>query len=1186
MKTSAEEIPDVLEKIAGLPDSALYGFAGPGQGSVRRGWSYFFQNRLFSFLWEDSWRLKAVVLGSKPYQVRITFEEAGNFAPSCDCPVWSPEYQCKHAACMLLTIRHISQTPYRELTGHCRMLAQQLFNVPAAVLRPEPAVGSVVSSASSKMMQIHVKNDFENSIDLEFRISNVVLNASSNKIPKLFRKFLRDQWTHGFNVHEDSAEEMLCKFLDAPDREFEMWIHTGRGPVVAKWQRERSVTLRLQLDRRGDAVEVKRLAFSESGEKILFFARIGQSLFLDISDGILSRSDNWRSWTHANFLEKRKNRRELARWNGGGEDFDDDRIEEEDEEDLEFAGSFEEKIKSFTVDSNPFKVTAAEFNQWPIVLLPGDDYSRFLQEEVFFLIDGNPVQISEESCALRLSLLKSEDPYKMKLALEGRLGDFLFSFQNHPLLQKFQLQWKNNDFELPCFSQRDKNRLREAMAHLVLQAETGDGKMSEKIIRETEKEFRDISVRHAARHCLRDFARYLKDAGEALQFHTDSGRWILGKIPKRLLLAVVGLSFLFLGKEVAGLCEINGAFVSKRKVLESLMLLKKELAARGAELYFDQKAVRVSRLDFVIDATRKSEEDWFEIHPEIKLDQKLLSRTEWDSLGRDGFLVMDGVIQVVDANSSQLLSKLNRFLNSREPSSKTHEYVRVPSLEIFDWLALKKLNIEVKLSPEDEAMVNRLLRFSKLPAYQLPCDFQGTLREYQKEGYDWLAFLYAHNFGACLADDMGLGKTVQAIAFLAGLKEGQIKAAEATRHLPHLIVMPSSLVFNWESEIKRFYPNFKMTLYVGQGRSCDFEGVDIVLTTYDLLRRDIDKIKDKAFHVILFDEAQMIKNLFSARASAVRTLKGRFKMAMTGTPFENHLGEYYSVMDLCLPGLFGEYNHFRAQVKDDDFGFITHRTRPFVLRRTKDKILKELPPKVESDIYLSLTVSQKALYQKTVEEVKGDIEKAYQEKTEAQARIMALTGMLRLRQICVSPALVRPEIKQDCPKMEYLISKIHELENEGHAALVFSQFTSFLDILEHGLKKEKIRFCRLDGQTPLLKRRGQVEFFQTKDGPPVFLISIKAGGFGLNLTRANYVFHLDPWWNPAVDRQASDRAHRIGQEKTVLVQRILMRHTIEEKVMALRNSKWELFQAVMNDDSVGGFKGTSLSHSDFEFLLS
>ncbi len=493
----------------------------------------------------------------------------------------------------------------------------------------------------------------------------------------------------------------------------------------------------------------------------------------------------------------------------------------------------------------------------------------------------------------------------------------------------------------------------------------------------------------------------------------------------------------------------------------------------------------------------------------------------------------------------------------------------------------------MKLSPEDEAVIERLLHFERIDPTRLPERLHARLRPYQKEGFHWLAFLYQHRLGACLADDMGLGKTIQAITLLGAVHEGLLEPAPGQPLGPHLVVLPPSLLFNWESELKRFYPELRIGFYTGKERSTEFQSCDVVLTTYGMVRKDIEKLKEHYFHVIVFDEAQAVKNIFANTTGATRQLRGYFKVALTGTPLENHLGEYYSILDLCLPGLMGDYDQLKAFIKLETspmLDMLVRRTRPFVLRRTKDAILKELPPKMESDVYLELTEKQKSLYQHTVEQVRSSIEDAYRSKTQGQAQVIALTAIMKLRQLCVSPRLLDRTSKDPSPKLDFVIGKLKELREEGHSALVFSQFTSFLDLLEEELKASELGFSRLDGSTAVKKRKHLVEGFQNGEAPPIFLLSLKAGGQGLNLTRASYVFHLDPWWNPAVENQASDRAHRIGQIQKVSITRILMRHTIEEKMMELKKRKLALYKAVLEDATRGG-TGFSISKSDFDFLL-
>lgn len=624
--------------------------------------------------------------------------------------------------------------------------------------------------------------------------------------------------------------------------------------------------------------------------------------------------------------------------------------------------------------------------------------------------------------------------------------------------------------------------------------------------------------------------------------------------------------------------------IDRDTLFAHLQLLAEKLEGHGIKVVLKGKPVRRAKLDIEINVSASAGIDWFELKPQIRCGGMTLS-----SIGLDGgFVERDDCIEVMDQESLALLRDIRALSPPKPVGSRAGDVVRIPRLCILDWLSLRSRGVRLRLPKEDESIIERLLNFQRIENKPLPQGLRGELRPYQRSGYDWLAFLYEHRFGACLADDMGLGKTLQAICLLAGIREGIISSPVRIESRPHLIVVPPSLLFNWESEFKRFYPDLKVLTYVSTGRSLEPGASDVILTTYGIVRQDIDRLSKIAFDVIVFDEAQTIKNIEAATTGAARRLNAYFKLAMTGTPLENHLGEYYSIIDISLPGLLGGYDEFRSRVKSGDTSSIElliRRTRPFVLRRTKEMVLKDLPQKTEIDAYLDLTEEQKALYTRTVEEVRRTIEVAYKEKTAAQAKVMVLSAILKLRQICLSPKLVSRDFEAAFPKTEFLIEKLKELIEEGHSALVFSQFTSFLDLLEPFLKAAGIRFLRLDGSTPISRRKTIVKEFQSGDGPAVFLLSLKAGGKGLNLTRASYVFHLDPWWNPAVENQATDRAHRIGQRQSITVTRILMRHTIEEKMMELKQKKLALYKAVMEGAEATG-AGAAITREDFEFLIS
>jgi superfamily II DNA or RNA helicase len=672
---------------------------------------------------------------------------------------------------------------------------------------------------------------------------------------------------------------------------------------------------------------------------------------------------------------------------------------------------------------------------------------------------------------------------------------------------------------------------------------------------------------------------------DEIQFHYTNQGWRLISPDKDMEKLLFLVPYSVFGTDLFErlIREGSSMVVREEQLLERLHLLQELTAQTGVELSFDQYPVKSVTWELELDATSGTI-DWFEIKPEIKCNGKSIPRGLWaQALARKGVVVQDGSIQILTRKSLDALAILSGLLGkSKQVTGRS--VVSVPRLRMIDLLSLKKQGILVKLTPDDESIMDCLVNLSHIESRHRPVGLKGELRHYQQEGYEWLSFLYENRFGACLADDMGLGKTIQAVSLMAAIKEGKVRSFTTA---PFLIVVPPSLIFNWEKEIERFYPELSVYVYRGKDRSTAVNGFDVILTSYGLIRRDIVRLKEITFRLIVFDEAQAIKNIFADTTSAVRQLKAHFKVALTGTPVENHVGEYFSIVDLVLPGLLGDYRDFQGRARRDISALlpvITERTKPFVLRRTKELILKELPPKIEQDVYLELTEQQKKFYNRTVQDVKSTIESAYRTNTASQAKIIALTAIMRLRQICLSPQLLVHEMKESSPKVDFLKGKIAELSSESHCALVFSQFTSFLDIVEDELKITNIPYFRLDGSTPVAKRKEIVEAFQNSTNPTIFLLSLKAGGQGLNLTRAAYVFHLDPWWNPAVENQASDRSHRIGQTNTVFVTRLLMRHTVEEKMMTLKHQKQGLYRALMEapEKSVA----RSITREDFNFLLS
>ena len=475
-----------------------------------------------------------------------------------------------------------------------------------------------------------------------------------------------------------------------------------------------------------------------------------------------------------------------------------------------------------------------------------------------------------------------------------------------------------------------------------------------------------------------------------------------------------------------------------------------------------------------------------------------------------------------------------------------------------------------------------------------PISFRGTLRDYQKEGLGWFDFLEQFGFGGCLADDMGLGKTVQVLALLALRSADPEKrhSAEAEAvSTPSLVVAPRSIVFNWLDEAARFTPHLRWRDHTGMARGQDaraFSECDVVITTYGTLRRDAQLFAGASFDVIILDEAQAIKNANTQSAKAVRLLKGRRRLALSGTPIENHLGEVWSLFEFLNPGMLGTAPAFRQVLKQRSspdsrtVDTLSRALRPFILRRTKQQVARELPDRTEQTLHCEMKGEQKRLYEELRDYYRAALTSRIAQHGVGRSQIQILEGLLRLRQAACHPGLIdRARAGDTSAKIEALLPHLEEILAEGHKALVFSQFTSFLAILRRRLDATHTTYAYLDGRT---RNRAQaVERFQTDPSCPLFLISLKAGGLGLNLTAAEYVYLLDPWWNPAVEAQAIDRTHRIGQTRAVFAYRLVTRGTVEERILEIQAGKRELANSILRaDDRSSG----RITREDLELLLS
>jgi len=497
---------------------------------------------------------------------------------------------------------------------------------------------------------------------------------------------------------------------------------------------------------------------------------------------------------------------------------------------------------------------------------------------------------------------------------------------------------------------------------------------------------------------------------------------------------------------------------------------------------------------------------------------------------------------------------------------------------------------DVALPEEVERIRERLRNFEGVEEVEPPDILQNVLRDYQRRGLDFLSYLSSFRFGGILADDMGVGKTVQVIAHV-------LRRKETEGETPVLVIAPTSVTHTWENEIKKFAPSLRtLRLQSGSDRAAKYETLhdyDVVITSYALARLDAHQLERFRFRTLVLDEAQNAKNPASQIAKVVRGLQADHRLALTGTPVENSLRDLWAIFGFVEPGLLGSETSFRRRfelpIADGDEGAaaaLRSRLEPFLLRRTKEDVAKELPERTEAVIECELTPLQRRLYRGIAEAARRDVLAKYDEEGAESTTVHVLAALTRLRQVCAHPGLLVPEYLDDpdaSGKFDAFIETVEEVLDGGHKVLVFSAFASMLKIMRTALDRRNIVYGYLDGSTKDRDRQAEVERFMRDDGPPVFLCSLKAGGVGLTLTAADYVVLYDPWWNPAVERQAIDRTHRIGQTRPVTAYRMVTAGSVEEKIRALAERKTALSKAVVKADSA---VAKTLTRDDLAFLFS
>ncbi|MFA6238898.1 MAG: DEAD/DEAH box helicase [Bacteriovorax sp.] len=612
-------------------------------------------------------------------------------------------------------------------------------------------------------------------------------------------------------------------------------------------------------------------------------------------------------------------------------------------------------------------------------------------------------------------------------------------------------------------------------------------------------------------------------------------------------------------------------------VFQGLTDFHRQVTLFGIEIYYDRHEISKwnSRIRF---ERRSSSTKWFDL--ELNIDQDDLAVILEADLENGMVITKKGLILLTKEQKDliRFMQKYTKYeavdTQTKIDGSQSFKKFILPfnRARIFELFELRKIGIEGALTEEEVALCEKLANLTEMPTYELPREIKGTLRPYQITGYNWLRFLYEHRLGACLADDMGLGKTLQTITFLQSIYESIDKV---------LVVCPVTILLNWEKEIEKF-SEMSMHIYHGGSRELP-KDKKIILTSYGVMKKESEAVfANINFDILILDEVQHLKNVRSLGAFSARKIQANFRICLTGTPVENDLSEFYNILDLSMPGIWGDLQFVRAVSNAKTRGIARRTASPFILRRTKAQVLQDLPPKIENNVYLEMNEEELKFYQQNIIAIRSRITGS----TSTAKYGEILRGLLQLRQNCLwqnrTSDLNYKNI--DSTKIEFLMETLETILEEGQQAIIFSQFTTYLDIIQHYFREKHWKFSRIDGSQSINKRQEQVDLFQSQKNP-IFLISLKAGGVGLNLTAASYVFIMDPWWNPAVESQAIDRAHRIGQKNTLTVYRPIIKNSVEEKVLKLQEEKKQLFTDLLSTDDDQVFSGR-LTMKDFEMLFS
>ncbi|RCW44381.1 MULTISPECIES: SNF2-related protein [unclassified Halanaerobium] len=588
---------------------------------------------------------------------------------------------------------------------------------------------------------------------------------------------------------------------------------------------------------------------------------------------------------------------------------------------------------------------------------------------------------------------------------------------------------------------------------------------------------------------------------------------------------------------------------------------------------FDEIEIKNIELEPIIEFSDGEGINWFDFKISYNLGGKTYSRQELKkmiSYNRTGeaYVKIDKKYFVINMGEKE--KSIDHILDHSEKSSDGEYRSRYHNLLYYRNM-LQKSGIKFEGSRVFNELDKEIGSSKAVKKKEIPSEVKDILRDYQKEGFYWLNFLQKFNFGGILADDMGLGKTLQMLTLIKSVSPQQ----------PVLVVCPRTLIYNWKEESDKFFDNLETLVYYGTPDERDdmrnsFSEYELIISSYSVISRDIKKINQEKlkFSLAILDEAQHIKNHRTKRAKSVKNIKADTKLALTGTPLENSAAELWSIFDYLMPGYLGNYSYFNKNFytpisKNNDqqkMKELKERVAPFILRRRKEEVLAELPEKIINIQPVNMTQLQEDSYQMVLDEVKNNLKVTVEERGFERSHINVLTALTKLRQICNHPSLVlgNEGLKHNSGKLDTLEELVNDAVSGGHKVIVFSQFVKMLKLIEEHFEKNYINYEYLDGSTR--NRMERVNNFNNNENIDAFLISLKAGGIGLNLTSADIVIHVDPWWNPMVERQASDRAHRIGQENRVIVYKLITKGTVEEKMLKLQQKKQDLFDNIIENN--------------------